>query len=153
MDRTDVIAWVISLCMGILRKSQAKTLSELVGGSLSAPRLTLAGIGREVAAAGCAAKHQIKRFWRFIVNPRIEPVEVMQMIMNRLWRGRLKWHRRQPDRRPLLVSLDWTKVRSCHTLMAAVMVAGRALPLCWQSCTSKVAHKSQYALSHRRRGR
>jgi hypothetical protein len=149
MDRTDAIAWVLSLCLGLLRKSQAKTLSELVAAALGATRVTLAGIGRELAAlrAG-AAKHAIKRAWRFVTNPRIEPAEVMPLLFNRLWRRRLKWHAKHPQRRPLLVSLDWTQVRSFHTLLAAVVVEGRALPLCWESYPDRVQSKSQNALEY-----
>jgi len=147
MHRTDAIAWVMSVCTGCLRKSQAKTLSVLVAGALAAARLSLAGIGREVAAGqDRAAKHAIKRVWRFIANPRIEPAEVMPVVFSRLWRKKLKWHANRPDRRPLLISLDWTKVRGCFTLMAAVVVEGRALPLCWESYRDKVQGRSQNAL-------
>jgi hypothetical protein len=149
MDRTKAIDWVLSLCIGILRKSQAKTLGELVAGALAAHRLSLAGIGRAMAEHGdSAAKHAIKRVWRFITNPRIKPVEVMPALLNRLWRRKLRWHARQPDRRPLRVSFDWTKVRQFHTLMAAVVVQGRALPLCWQSYRSRVQGRSQNALEY-----
>jgi len=147
MDRKDAIAWVVSVCQGLLRKSQAKTLSILVAGALSAMRLSLASIGRELAQAqDRSAKGAIKRVWRFINNPRIEPVEVMPAILTRLGRRKLKWHARQPGRRPLLVSFDWTKVRKFHTLVAAVVVQGRALPLCWHSYRSKIEGKSQNAL-------
>ena len=149
MDRKDAIAWVLSLCFGVLRKSQAKTLSDLVAAALSAQRMSLACLGRELAGLNQGpAKHAIKRAWRFIVNRHVEPVEVMPVLMNRLWRRRLKWHRKRPDRRPLLVSLDWTKVRALHTLMAAVVVEGRAVPLCWQSYADKLVYKSQNALEY-----
>lgn len=149
MDRTDAIAWVVSVCSGLLRKSQATTLSILVASTLSSSRLSLASIGRELAQAqDRSAKGAIKRVWRFITNPRIEPVEVMPTILTRLWRRKLKWHARQPERRPLLVSFDWTKVRTFHTLVAAVVVQGRALPLCWESHRSKVQGKSQNALEY-----
>lgn len=149
MDRTEAIAWVVSLCSGLLRASQSKTLGILVAAALSATRLTLAGIGREAAAlSDSAAKHAIKRAWRFIANPRVEPAAAMPALMNRLWRRRLAWHARKPRRRPLLVSLDWTDVRRLHTLMAAVVVEGRALPLCWQSYASRVEGRSQNALEY-----
>ena len=147
MNRTEAMAWVLWLCQDVLRKSQAKTLSVLVAAALGAMRLTLAGIGRELAAADDgAAKHAIKRTWRFITNPRIEPVEVMPMVMSQMWRKKFKWHARKADRRPLLISLDWTKVRGCFVLMAAVVVEGRALPLCWESYRDKVQGRSQNAL-------
>jgi hypothetical protein len=149
MDRTDAIAWVLSLCTGVLRGSQAKTLADLVGAALNAGRASLAGIGRELAQLkGSAAKHAIKRLWRFIANRRVEPVEAMPALMNRVWRRRLAWHARYGDRRPLLVSLDWTKVRRFHTLMVAVVVQGRALPWCWESYADPVVGKSQNALEY-----
>jgi hypothetical protein len=147
MDRTDAMAWVVSVCSGLVRKSQVTTLSMVVAGALGAMRLSLAGIGREMAAArDGAAKHAIKQVWRLIVNPRIEPAVLMPQIMNRLLRRRLRWHGKRPDRRPLLVSLDWTKVRQFHVLMAAIVVQGRALPFCWESYPDKIQGKSQNAL-------
>lgn len=146
MDRKDTIAWVVSVCDGLVRKSQAKTLSILVAAALSAMRLSLIGIAREMAQADRgAAKSALKRVWRFINNDRVEPTELMPAVMNRLWRRKIKWHAKRPDRRPLLVSFDWTKVRRFHTLMAAVVIEGRALPLCWHSYRNKVEGKSQNA--------
>ncbi len=147
MDRTEAIAWVLSLAIGVLRKSQAKTLSDLVGGALGAARLSLAAVGRQLAEIkDQSAKAAIKRVWRFVSNRRIEPLVVMPALMNRFWRRKLKWHAQYPQRRPLLVSLDWTKVRSFHTLLAAVIVEGRALPWCWESYRDQVQGKSQNAL-------
>jgi hypothetical protein len=151
MDRKDAMTWVLSVCvgLGVLRKSQAKTLSHLVAATLAAARISLAGIGRELAAMeDGAAKHAIKKAWRFCANSRIEPVEVMPALINRLWRRRLTWHAKKPVNRPLLVSLDWTKVRKFHTLMAALVVQGRALPFGWESYRDKVQHKSQNDLEY-----
>ena len=147
MDRKDAVAWVVSICSGLLRKSQARTLSILVAAAAGATRLSLAGIGRVAAEAqDTAAKHAIKRVWRFIANQRVEPTHLMPLLMGRLLTRRLRWHGKRPTRRPLLVSLDWTKVRSLHVLMAAVVVRGRALPLCWQSYRGRVEGRSQNAL-------
>ena len=147
MDRKEAMAWVVSVCSGLLRKSQVNTLSILVAATAAVGRLSLAEIGRELAAMqDQAAKYAIRRAWRFTKNQHIEPVEVMPALMTRLLRRKLKWHGKRPDRRPLLVSLDWTKVRSFHVLMAGIVVDGRALPLCWQSYKDKVQGKSQNAL-------
>jgi hypothetical protein len=147
MSRKDAMRWVLSVCPDSLRKSQVTTLSVLVAASLSAMRLSLAGIGREMAAdRGGATKHAVKRVYRFLGNERIEPVEVMPAVMSRLLRRALKWHGKHPRRRPLLVSLDWTKVRRFHVLMAAIVVEGRALPLLWESYADRVQGKSQNAL-------
>lgn len=149
MDRMDAVAWVMGLCADCIRKSQAKTLGLLVAAALTATRASLACIGRELAAMhDGAAKQAIKRLWRFTTNHRVEPVEVMATLTTRLWRRKLRWHSKRPDRRPLLISLDWTKIRSFHSLMAAVVVEGRALPLCWESYRDKVQGKSQNALEY-----
>jgi hypothetical protein len=137
MDRRDAIAWVLSVCLGSLRLSQAKTLSVLVGAALGLERVSLANLGRALAGPH-AAKHAIKRAWRFIANGRVEPVLAMTGVVRRLLRKR---------RKPLLVSLDWTDVRGLQTLMAAAVIRGRAVPLCWASCTKHVydGHKSRNA--------
>ena len=93
MDRKDAVAWVVSICSGLLRKSQARTLSILVAAAAGATRLSLAGIGRVAAEAqDTAAKHAIKRVWRFIANQRVEPTHLMPLLMGRLLTRRLRWH-------------------------------------------------------------
>lgn len=149
MDCKDAVAWVVSVCENHLRKSQVKTLSILVAATLTAMRLSLAAIGRSLAAQrDSSAKHCIKQAWRFITNTRVEPTLVMPQVMSRLFRRVIKHHRKHSSRRPLLISLDWTKVRSFHTLMAAIVVKGRALPLCWQSYGDRVQGRSQNALEN-----
>lgn len=141
MSRTDAAAWVLSICIGCLRASQAKTLATLVAAALRSPRLTLAGLGRQMSGRTCV-KHRIKRVWRFISNGRVEPLEVMRAVVRRLVRRHIK----KLKHRPLLVSFDWTKVRQVHVLMAAVVIKGRAIPLCWGSYGDKTLGKSQNAL-------
>lgn len=70
MNRMEAIAWTLSVCAG-LRLSQAKTLSELVASTLHVGRVSLAEIGRRLHG-DVAAKHRIKRVWRFTANPRVE---------------------------------------------------------------------------------
>ena len=65
MDRTDTVAWVVSVCAVYLRLSQAKTLGNLVAAAVRCRRASLADIGRQMLGA---AKHQIKRCWRFCSN-------------------------------------------------------------------------------------
>lgn len=141
MNRKEAIAWVLSACSQCLRLSQAKTLSKVVEGALSTPRLSLAEVGRRMTGK-TAAKYRIKRAWRFIDNDRVEPLQVMPALMGRLLR---RWLKRR-KKRPVVISLDWTDVRSFHTLMAAVVIKGRAIPLGWASYGDKVQGKSQNAL-------
>ena len=69
MKRTDVIAWVLSVTAS-LRLSQSKTLSVLVAAAMATARVSLAELGRRLTAPA-AAKHRIKRTWRFTANERI----------------------------------------------------------------------------------
>ena len=122
MNRKAAIAWIMSLCALTLRRSQAKTLSELVAGALGMVRASLAELGRCVSASGSVAtKHCIKRVDRFVGNRRIEPAEAM--------RPAVEWL--ACPRRKLLVSIDWVDIRQLHCLVLAARLRGRALPLLW----------------------
>jgi len=132
MNRMDAITWVLSLC-ACLRLSQAKTLSQLVAATLRCPRISLAAIGRQLLGR---AKHDIKKTWRFCANERIETADAMRGVCKKLLKRRKK---------PLIVSMDWTDIRNFQTLVAAVDIRGRAVPLCWASCFKHVydGHKSR----------
>jgi len=133
MKRTDVIAWVLSVTVA-LRLSQSKTLSVLVASALVTARISLAELGRHLTGPA-AAKHRIKRTWRFTANERIEVATAMRGVVRRLLKRRRK--------RPLVVGFDWTEVGGFCTLMAAAVMKGRAVPLVWVSIA-----KAQ--LKHRR---
>jgi hypothetical protein len=135
MRRPDVIAWVLSVATG-LRLSQAKTLADLTAAALSVGRATLAALGRHLAG-DTTAKHRIKRVWRFCANRRVEASAGMAGVIGRLTRRRKK---------PLLVALDWVAVRDFHTLMAAAVRRGRAVPLLWASYPERVLFRSQNSL-------
>jgi DDE family transposase len=123
MHRKDAIAWVVSVCSVSLRLSQAKTLAILVAGAMRVQRVSLANIGRQMV--GCA-KHQIKRCWWFCANERVESADAMRGVLKRVLKNRKK---------KLLISFDWTDIKGMQMLMAAAVMKGRAVPLCWASCT------------------
>jgi hypothetical protein len=127
-----VIAWVLTIASG-LRLSQAKTLADLVAAAVHVGRGTLSALGRALPGS-TAAKHRIKRVWRFCDNHRVHVADVMPAVVRRLTRKRSK---------PLLVALDWTDIRSFHTLMAAAVLKGRAVPLLWASYTDGQLFRSQ----------
>jgi len=135
MNRTDAIAWVLSVCAA-LRLSQAKTLADLVAAALGVGRVSLAALGRRMTRP-TAAKHRIKRTWRFVANRRVEVSTAMAGVIRRLVRRR---------RKPLIVSLDWTEIRGFCTLVAAATLAGRAVPLIWASYPKGVLFRSQNSL-------
>lgn len=132
MSPDAVVGWVLTIAAG-LRLSQAKTLADLVEATVHVGRGTLSAIGRCLPGP-TAAKHRIKRAWRFCDNDRVHVAEVMPAVVRRLTRTR---------RKPLLVALDWTDVRGFHTLMAAAVLKGRAVPLLWASYTTGQLHRSQ----------
>lgn len=132
MSPTAVVGWVLTIAGG-LRLSQAKTLADLVEAAVHVSRGTLSAIGRSLSSR-TAAKHRIKRAWRFCANDHVHVEEVMPRLVRRLTRKRKK---------PLLVALDWTDVRGFHTLMAAAVMKGRAVPLLWHSYTDGQLTRSQ----------
>jgi hypothetical protein len=136
MNRMEAIGWVLAVVSEGLRLSQAKTLSELVGAAVRVGRVSLAEIGRQLDGP-TAAKHRIKRCWRFTANNRVVVSDAMQGVIRRLLK-RKRW-----EKRPLLVAMDWTEVRDFHTLMLAAVMKGRAVPLLWASYPEWVLHKSQ----------
>jgi len=91
-----------------------------------------------------AAKHRIRRTWRFTANTRVVISDAMRGVVDRLMKKYRKRQRCGKQRRPKLkIAFDWTAVRNFHTLMAAAVQGGRALPLLWASYPEWVLHKSQ----------
>jgi hypothetical protein len=135
MRRTEAIAWVVSVCAGCLRLSQAKTLAALVASAMRVERASLANIGRGIVGR---AKHQIKRCWRFCDNDRVEAADAMRGVVKKVLRRRKK---------PLVVAVDWVDIKGFQTLMAAAVMRGRSVPLCWASCEGHVydGHRSRNA--------
>ncbi len=132
MSADAVIGWVLTIAAG-LRLSQAKTLADLVEAAVHVGRGTLSAIGRCLPGT-TAVKHRIKRVWRFCDNDHVHVSEVMPAVIRRITAKRKK---------PLLVALDWTDISGFHTLMAAAVMRGRAVPLVWASYTTGQLHRSQ----------
>lgn len=132
MSRPVILAWVLSVC-STLRRSQAKTLGELVAAAVPTERATLANLGRRMGGAA-RCKHKIKRAGRFVANRRVTVAGGMAGVIARLTRRRDE---------PLVVALDWVEVRAFHTLVAAAVAGGRSLPLLWASYPEWELHKSQ----------
>ena len=135
MHRKDAIAWVVSVCAVSLRLSQARTLAILVASAMRVERISMANIGRAMQGM---VKHQIKRCWRFCANDRIETADAMRGVLKRVLKKR---------RKKLLISFDWTDIKSFQTLVASVVFKGRSVPVCWASCHKHVydGHRSRNA--------
>jgi hypothetical protein len=118
----SILGWVACATSNLL-PSQSSTLAVLVAVAVRTERPNLASIGRRLAGP-TTAKSAIKRVLRFTDNSRVEVADAMAGAIARLVRRRTK---------RLLVSFDWTEVRSFHCLMAAACIGGRAVPLVWDS--------------------
>jgi hypothetical protein len=112
----------------------------LVAAALVSPRVSLANLGRSVRG-DTTAKHKIKRVWRFVANERVEVHSALQGV----WPQLLRRIRKGYKHKPLVVSFDWTDIRGLQTLLAAVVIQGRSVPLIWASCSKNVweGHKSR----------
>ena len=139
MSKQSILAWVLAVTSN-LRPSQSATLAELVAAAVRTERPNLATIGRRMAGA-VAAKHTIKRAWRFAKNDRVEVAAAMTGVIAAIARRRRK--------KRLLISLDWTDLRSFHTLMASACLGGRSVPLLWASYTAAKLERSQNDLEER----
>jgi len=142
MSRLGAVSWLITLCSG-LRLSQATTLAGLAAAAMHVGRVSLAAIGRKLTGPA-ACKHRIKRTWRFCANQRVTVSDAMRGLVHHL----LKRRRARPGKyrrkvKPLVIAFDWTDLRNFHTLMAAAVMKGRAVPLLWATHTKWKLARSQ----------
>lgn len=135
MSYQSILSWIACVTSQLL-PSQSCTLAVLVAAAIRTERPNLASLGRQLAGPS-TAKSAIKRAWRFTDNHRIEVADAMTGVIARLVRKRKK---------RLVVSFDWTEVRSFHTLMAAACIGGRAVPLLWASYPEWKLLRSQNSL-------
>lgn len=116
-----------------LRKTQRVNLSLSVLGQVKSQSGLMSEIVREIPGA-VKHKHRLKRFWRFLSNPRIKP-ERLQLF----W---VMWCLRMFNKdRIVKVAIDWTTLPgNIQCLMIAIPFHGRAVPLLWhivQHCEIK----------------
>lgn len=138
MSTESIVRWVVCVTSNLL-PSQSRTLAALVAAAVRLERVNLALLGRKMAGE-VTAKSAIKRAWRFTCNRRVEVGDAMAGVIRRVARRRKK---------PLLISFDWTDVKSFHTLMAAACIGGRAVPLLRASYTEPKLRRSRNSLEER----
>jgi hypothetical protein len=134
MLTSDVNRWVFSSLKGV-HKKRLSTISAVVWAFLSVVRLGIAALGRALGGPA-KARHNIKRVWRLIANPRFDPVVVQEALL--LQAAELF--------RPLVLSLDWVELKGgCRALVAAVCLRrhGRALPVAWVVVKPRCFRRSQ----------
>lgn len=134
MTHRAIISWVLGLCT-CLRRSEAKTLGELVLGAMHHRRVSIADIGRSLESKALP-KHRIKRVYRFLRNERVEaPLACKPLIGLAL--------RKAGGR--LCVTVDWTDIGSYKVLVASVPLRGRSVPILFAAYRKWEFHKSQNA--------
>jgi hypothetical protein len=141
MKPLQAVAWVLSVATD-LRLSQAKTLADLTAAATRVGRVSLANIGRQLTGT-TAAKHRIKRTWRFCANKLVTVSDAMSGLIRQLLKRQRKAGRLARKVKPLVIAFDWTDIRNFHTLMAAAVMNGRAMPLLWATYTKWKLARSQ----------
>lgn len=80
MSADAVIGWVLTVTYA-LRMTQRKTTADLMEAATRVGRGILSAVGR--CLRGTAAKHAIKRVWRFCDNPRVHPTDAMTGVVRK----------------------------------------------------------------------
>lgn len=125
-----------------LRKTQATNLTLGVFGLMKARSGLMSVIVREVPGAK-KHKHRLKRFWRFVSNPRVKTGN-----LRILW-GKWVIKTFVPGKY-LTVALDWTTLPgNIQCLMASLPFGGRAIPLLWVTTTYQAFKDSQNKIEER----
>lgn len=107
-----------------LRKTQRVNLSLGVFGQIKSQSGLMSENVREVPGA-VKHKHRLKRFWRFLSNPRVKP-EALRVFWIR-WCIKTFCHDQI-----FKVAMDWTTLPgNIQCLMIAIPFKGRAIPLLW----------------------
>ncbi len=125
-----------------LRKTQAVNLTLGVFGLIKARSGLMSVIVREIPGAQ-DHKHRLKRFWRFVSNPRVNTANLQI-----LW---CKWavNTFVPGKY-LTIALDWTTLPgNIQCLMASIPFARRAIPLLWVTTTYRAFKDSQNRIEER----
>ena len=115
-DPSQILAWLVANVQQ-MRHSRRKTLSMLVGAALQMKGVGVLALGRAMAGQ-VAAKHCIKRVWRFLRNEELE-VEALNAAL---------FHSLRPPTGRTIILVDWTDIDPFQQLVFSMPRNGRALP-------------------------
>jgi hypothetical protein len=126
-----------SVTKGLLGTQQV-TISHLVCSLLTCRCLCLAELAR-CMPSGVSFRHNLKRVWRFVSNPRINGSHSKEVVARRLIRHLHHRLQIQPNQY-LEIILDWTSVWPYQVLQALIPLDGRAVPvLSWAALKGTLA--------------
>lgn len=125
-----------------LRKTQEVNFAFGIFGQIKSQSGLMSEIVRDVPGA-IKHKHRLKRFWRFLSNPRIKP-EGLRILWIR-WCIRTFYHEGI-----VKVAMDWTTLPgNIQCLMIAIPFKGRAIPLIWHIVLHSQIKDSQNLIEER----
>jgi len=125
-----------------LRRTQKTNLALGVFGLIHAQSGLMSRVAREFTGEKIY-KHQLKRLWRFLSNPRIKPEKLMEFWVNFCVRKFCL-------KKQVLVALDWTTLPgNIQCLMIGIPYRGRAIPLLWQLLSFSEIKDSQNRIEER----
>ena len=126
----------------VLRKTQKVNLALGIFGQIKAQSGLMSVIVRDVPGA-IKHKHRLKRFWRFLSNPRVKPDSLRLFWI--AWVLKTFAHERIVP-----VALDWTTLPgNIQCLMIAIPFHGRAIPLLWTIVLHSQIKDSQNRIEER----
>lgn len=115
-DPAQILAWLVTNVQ-LMRHSRRKTLAAIVGAALLMKGVGVLALGRAMAGQ-VAAKHCIKRVWRFLRNDDLE-VEALSAAL---------FHYLRPPTGRTIILVDWTDIEPFQQLVFSLPRNGRALP-------------------------
>jgi hypothetical protein len=125
-----------------LRKTQRVNLAYGIFGQIKSQSGLMSVIVRDVPGA-VKHKHRLKRFWRFLSNPRVKPDSLRLFWIT--WVLKIFAHSRI-----IPVAMDWTTLPgNIQCLMIAIPFQGRAIPLLWTIVLHSQIKDSQNRIEER----
>src|ERR671923_2914910 len=115
------ISSVLSNCRLATHRARVKALSTLLQGLVLLGEASLSGMGRGAVLLDEEKTFggQLKRAFRLLNNPHVDPWEIGNALFGRLTQG-LK---------AVLIAVDWTQVSDFMILEASLVVEGRGIPV------------------------
>lgn len=129
-DPGQILAWLRPRVKG-MRLSRLKTLAAIVSAAMCMTGVGVLALGRAMAGE-VAAKHCIKRVWRFLRNSAVECESISHALFSCL----------APKAGSIVVLVDWTEIEPYQQLVCALPRDGRALPF-WSKTILRLCEEGE----------
>jgi hypothetical protein len=129
-----ILAWITQY-VHPMRLSRQKTLADIVAAAMQMRGSGVLALGRALSRE-TAAKHSIKRVWRFFRNKGVEISAIRAALISVL----------APRIGPIVVLVDWTDLGPYKLLVASFPRDGRALPVWWKTIRKDAGEGSMIAV-------